>query len=1279
MSIRILHTADWHIGDFKGPVRDGKNMRFEDTARCLEALCRKAEEVKPELAVISGDIFHQEQVGPVRYGKEVLLAAKTVADLAGNCRYVIAMRGTPNHDGASQWDVLTEIMAPYKNVKVVITPEVIKTDVAQVVCVPGFNKQDFRAKFPGLSADEEDRVWSKNISDIVIGLKGLCDQDKPVFLMSHYTVPGASAEGSQVACFADFEPCIPKEALASANYDGVFLGHLHRPQRIEGIRAGFYSGAVNALRFSDEGQERGFWIHEYDGKCIASSEFTETPYRRFLTLNWNSEAVEDYLNFGKTALIGMGLTDPEDGIADKIVRIKYSCTSEQKKRLNVPVLQTDLEELGAFYVASIEAEQMIEVNNRNILNEESDPLVNLKKWLEEKCYKDVDAIVDLAEPIIAAARAADTTYSMSGVFKPVSIKVTNYRTYKEAEFNFENVTFCTINGVNGAGKSSLFMDAISDCLFETTREGDKASWIRATDDARSGSIEFTFSIGDQTFRVARTRTKSGRGTVNLAQLGDGGEWLNLSKEKALDTNKEIEKVLGMDGMTFRSCALIMQDQYGLFLSASKDERISILAKLLGLGLYDVMEIGTRKKLSEARKSLAALKEGERIRTEQVSEKEYVYTTRDEIKRRIESASKEREAKEAEREKAMLEMAVFQSASDAAGKAKAAYQEADKDVEEKQVQLDAISKKLNDVNKELDASEAIRDGAEKCRAAQADVNRFAEDAAAYKAKKTELETVRTWQESNKCDIETLKRRKEAFEAKIASFMEAPADLEEKLAELSVLEKKRADLNEKALKAMEVRRAWQEKSEGMRKEIYGVQSDIKAVNKEISRAQEQAEYMKESGCIDSGKANCKFLASAKRIVDQLPEHMEQLDRLTKRNEELINDFDNEKAAASQTLSDIGFSQNDVIDTQHAIDRLRPYKELQKELEKQEVQKAGFKAQIAEVNKNIAEREEKGSELLSRALTITESVGKLVIPFEKHRKALETEKQYRAFLDLEARIPVLEERKTNLTEQRENAEEALNAARLTLVSKLTEYHALADKLTTVENPETKLNAINSELRRISEILDDMNVGLGKAEQTIRDIEKLKDEIAEVKGQISSTSLTVTRYEVLKAAFGQDGVPHQIIRNVIPYITQTANNILGSMTGGKMGVEFVLDKITKGKDGEKATLDVLIEEYGKTRLPYASKSGGEKVKASLAVILALAEVKTGSSGVQLGMLSIDEPPFLDSEGTEAYVDALEAIRDRYPNVKVMAISHDENFKARFSQSVTVIKTDEGSKVIED
>lgn len=158
---------------------------------------------------------------------------------------------------------------------------------------------------------------------------------------------------------------------------------------------------------------------------------------------------------------------------------------------------------------------------------------------------------------------------------------------------------------------------------------------------------------------------------------------------------------------------------------------------------------------------------------------------------------------------------------------------------------------------------------------------------------------------------------------------------------------------------------------------------------------------------------------------------------------------------------------------------------------------------------------------------------------------------------------------------------------------------------------------------------------------------------------------------------MPHQIVRNIIPHITDTANNILGQMTGGTMGVEFVMERTVKGKDGDKATLDVLINEYGKTTLPYASKSGGEKVKSSLAVILALSEIKATAAGIQLGMLFIDEPPFLDDDGAQAYVDSLETIRSRYPDVKVMAITHDDAMKARFSQSITVIKTDEGSKVI--
>ena len=104
--------------------------------------------------------------------------------------------------------------------------------------------------------------------------------------------------------------------------------------------------------------------------------------------------------------------------------------------------------------------------------------------------------------------------------------------------------------------------------------------------------------------------------------------------------------------------------------------------------------------------------------------------------------------------------------------------------------------------------------------------------------------------------------------------------------------------------------------------------------------------------------------------------------------------------------------------------------------------------------------------------------------------------------------------------------------------------------------------------------------------------------------------------------------------------------------------------------TLDVLINEYGKGTLPYLSKSGGEKVKASLAVILALAEIKSSTAGMQLGMLFIDEPPFLDDSGVQAYCDALVTIQRRYTDLKIMAITHDPTMKARFPQGLTVPRT---------
>lgn len=378
----------------------------------------------------------------------------------------------------------------------------------------------------------------------------------------------------------------------AANYNLVALGHIHRPQKIM-HRDWYYSGAINAMNFNDEGQQRGFWIHNWHELGTWQSIFHETPIREFATIELNDD---DVTQINMQAMDFVATEKWRGQIDGKIVRVHYSCTAENSKALNKATLERELLEDGAFMVWEILPDKIDEFANRTQLENATDPEANLIKYLEEKQVPQerIQELVLKARPIIAEAEASMTATANSGTFEPVEIAVKNYRNYEEETFNFEDITFCTINGQNGAGKSSLFMDAIIDCLYEEPREGvikddtGKAPWLRNDESVRSGSIMFTFRIGEKKYRVTRTRARSGKGTLNISQFVEN-EWKDCSKERYNDTQQEILNILGMDSFTFKSCALIMQDQYGLFLQAKPEERVEVLGTLLGLGVYQIME------------------------------------------------------------------------------------------------------------------------------------------------------------------------------------------------------------------------------------------------------------------------------------------------------------------------------------------------------------------------------------------------------------------------------------------------------------------------------------------------------------------------------------------------------------------------------------------------------------------------------------------------------------------------------------------------------------------
>ena len=285
MALKILHTGDWHIGSYPGPETNGENARYHDVLHCLNRLVETAAKEKPGITIISGDIFHQARVWSDRGLKESRAAIQIIRSLS-QIAPVVVLRGTPNHDSEQQFEMLKTAFSGDDSVSIITQPELLTVytydgQPVQVAGIPGFDRGEYRAKHPGLSREEETQVFTDLLADIVMGLKAQCASGLPSILSTHYTVPGCNMESGQTALFAQFEPVIYPDTLWAADFDLVALGHIHRPQQICEAQNAFYCGSITGLNFNDEGQKRGFYIHEYDnigdGFTRTSSRFVETP------------------------------------------------------------------------------------------------------------------------------------------------------------------------------------------------------------------------------------------------------------------------------------------------------------------------------------------------------------------------------------------------------------------------------------------------------------------------------------------------------------------------------------------------------------------------------------------------------------------------------------------------------------------------------------------------------------------------------------------------------------------------------------------------------------------------------------------------------------------------------------------------------------------------------------------------------------------------------------------------------------------------------------------
>ena len=1288
--MKILHTGDWHLGNFNGPEVNGENARFLDICKCLDELAAQAIEEEPDFIIVAGDLFHQARVWSdrgLRESQTVIHYIRVLEKVAP----VIIVRGTPNHDSEQQFKSLETAFKGDDSVHIFTEPGVLKVygyhsgTAISVAALPGFDRGYFRAKNPGLDKEEENAVFTKMLEEIIIGLKAQCEPGTPSVLVGHYTITGANTESGQTALFAQYEPVVEPATLAAAGFDLTCFGHIHRPQQLEGCSDTFYCGAVSQLNFNDEGQERGFYlhsihevpVHEPGGQPPIPAHghaFRRLPTREFKTIRLNDADIAA-INDGRDVLIRYD-------VEGKIVRVLYDSTDEHNKALNKTMMEQRLYELGTFWVQEITPEKITVTVDKNSMDDDSSPEANLKAFLEEKGFEGARAarVIERAQPIIAEATEAHMTERRTGTFVPLEIEVHNYRNYREEKFSYEGIRFCTINGENGAGKSSLFMDAMCDALFEETREGDITGWISNDPEARSGSIKFTFAIGEATFRVTRTRMKSGKATLNIAELVDG-EWADRSKEKFKDTQAEILNIIGMDSLTLKATGLIMQDQYGLFLTADKEARMTILGSILGLGAYADMEDIAADKLTETNREIRSTQERAADLSAALLDEEAL----EESIRAQESfiEKKGQEIKEKRERMSSIQLAVT------------ALNEAEGRVVKLNGKISALEAKKAQLTAAITQQKGIIWTADtfiqqkpEIEAAVKETEELMEKEKASLAAKGEYDALMKQLDSDKAtrlleqqEVTSLKSKEsEIVRTKLAPALEiinAATELEKAheeytktVDELEAVKQRGEVWQEAQRKAADADAKYKlAKAEGLA--AYGkVQTKLNDLNR-------RAMLLGETKCPHAEEVRCAFLKDAVEAKEAIPETEEELKKVA---EEARTALDAAKAAFEEATAAIP-SDYDPEQARALMARISSLSEQEKKYASLEVAKAEAKAanerledienqtishntKIGVLDKVIAQQEARRSEMNEQIAEHEAVVGRLAL--------------LRSWTEKAKQLPVEEEKKATAEariKELEAEDAALDLEKAELEKEREEERKKTDGGSTLR---AEYDQKAAEIAEDEKAVNQANMYLGQYKASRERNEEQKAKIKALAEEVEAMSEKAADLDLLKKAFSQDGIPHNIVRSIIPIFEATATNILGQMSGGHMSVEFVMERTLKSNSKKEVTaLDIVITDSATGRLPYMSRSGGERVKSALAVILALAEIKSTKAGVQLGFLFIDEPPFLDAKGVTAYCDALEAIQRRYSSLKVMAITHDPEMKSRFPQSVDVVKTPEGSKVI--
>jgi len=245
--IRILHTADWHLGrEFHGADLSEAHQAFFDW------LAEQITERGIDLVVMAGDIFDRA-LPPVKAIELFNRNIDRLADLAP----IVLISG--NHDSAVRMGygpLLRPGLFLRSGVENVGDPVLFEDGPFPLAIYP-IPYLDPISSAQGLDT-EEPTHHAVLTAAVAAGLKDLAERSEGTraIAMGHAFIAGAETSDSERGINVGGSDQVPADVFEGFDY--VALGHLHRPQVIaDHIR---YSGSPLHLSFSEVGADKSVTV-----------------------------------------------------------------------------------------------------------------------------------------------------------------------------------------------------------------------------------------------------------------------------------------------------------------------------------------------------------------------------------------------------------------------------------------------------------------------------------------------------------------------------------------------------------------------------------------------------------------------------------------------------------------------------------------------------------------------------------------------------------------------------------------------------------------------------------------------------------------------------------------------------------------------------------------------------------------------------------------------------------------------------------------------------------